>query len=259
MLDDFAQSGSKAGRRFGASLAASIVFYGSIGAGVVAASAAAGHAVVQDELVQVAFAPLPEPELPPPPPPPPPPELEVAPEPPARLGRPRPQLEQPEEIPEERPDESDAQLTPPEDPFAPEGEGDPNGVAGGALGGHGAVAVAALPEPEPEPAPVRPRGPVRVIEGSTPPVVDRAEIIQHFDVPAAVRSSGVARITLVVRVTVDATGHLTDVSVLRGHPLIPEENIFRAVRAAHFEPARMSDGTPYAAIHTIPITIAVTL
>lgn len=148
---------------------------------------------------------------------------------------------------------------PPEDPFAPEGEGDPNGTPDGRVGGAPAIAAAPAPAPAPEVVRERPRGPVRVIEGSTPPQFDRAEIIQHFVVPAEVRSAGIARITVVVRVTIDASGQLTDVAVLRGHALIPEDNIVRAVRATRFSPARLVDGTAYAAIHTIPITIAVTL
>lgn len=254
MLDDFGKRPAVSGQGFGASLAISALLYGGAGAGVVYASVMAHQSFAEEDLIQVELAPPPEPE-PELAPPPPPPAIEEPP-PAPRRGRPRPELEQPVEIPDDPPDESDEELAPPEDPFAPEGEGDPNGVPGGT---GPAIAVTPPPPPEPEPEPLRPRGPVRVIEGSTAPQFDRAEIVQHFEVPAEVRSAGIARITVVVRVTVDADGNLRDVTVLRGHALIPEENIVRAVRATHFEPARMADGTPYAAIHTIPITIAVTL
>ncbi len=255
MLDDFAPARAREGSlRLGAAMASSVVLYGALGVGVVAASALARRVVVEEDLVQLEFAPAPEPV--PEPPPPPPPVAAPRPAEAPRLGRARPALAPPDEIPDERPPESEGPLAPPGDPFAPEDEGDPNGVAGGTGVARAAIEVA--PSPPPEPAP-RPRGPVRVVEGSTPPEVDRAEIVRHFEVPDAVRSAGVARITLVVRVTVSETGELTAVDVLRGHPLIPEENIVRAVRAARFGPARLADGTPYAAIHTIPITIAVTL
>lgn len=166
------------------------------------------------------------------------------------------------EIPDEAPEESDDPLPPPPDPFAPEDEGDPNGVVGGVLGGvggTGAEPAAAQPAPEPEPEPVRPSGPVRVLEGTTPPQVDREALVANFEIPAAVRSAGIARITMVVRVTIAADGSVSRVDVLRGHALIPNDVIVRAVERTHFEPARMSDGTPYAAIHTLPITLAITL
>lgn len=262
MLDDFKASRGGTGR-WGASLVASAVLYGAVGAGVVAASSVAHHALVEDELVQVEFAPLPEAELPPPPPPSPPPVATPRPEaPPARLGRPRPELAMPDAIPEARPAESDRALAPPPDPFAPEAEGDPNGtldgVVGGVPGGAGtAVEAAVVPPPAPEPT--RPRGPVRVVEGSTPPQVDREELVRNFDIPAEVRSAGLARITVVVRVTVGEDGRVGHVEVLRGHALIPDDVIVRAVERSHFTPARMSDGAPYAAIHTLPITLAITL
>jgi protein TonB len=210
-------------------------------------STAAHHVIATEELAQVEFAPPPpEPIVEPPPPPvvAPPPDA-----PPPRIGRPRPRLEQPDEIPEERPEESDGELSAAGDGFAPEQEG----VAAGSATGTGTVA----PAPPPEPEPVRPRGPVRVVEGTTPPSFDRAEIARNFEIPDAVRSAGIARITVVVRVTVEADGSLGDVAVLRGHDLIPNDNVLRAVRACRFQPARFPDGTAYAAIQTFPITIAV--
>lgn len=262
MLEDFGHSGGARAGTFGASLAVALLVYGAIGAGVVMASAIVRRAIVEDDLVQLELAPPPEPPPPPPPPPPPvaPPPVEAA---PARLGRQmRPELEMPTEIPDEAPEESDEPLPPPPDPFAPEEEGDPNGVEGGvlggAVGGAGSEAAAAPPEPAPEPA-ARPSGPVRVLEGTTPPQVDRAALVSNFEIPPEVRSAGIARITLVVRVTIGDDGTVTHVDVLRGHALIPDETIVRAVERTHFDPARMSDGTPYAAIHTLPITLAITL
>ncbi|UJR82515.1 energy transducer TonB [Sandaracinus amylolyticus] len=266
MLDDFGKSGSGGRGRFGVSLGAAVLVFGSISGAVVAASAMVRQVVLEEELVQVEFAPPPE-AAPEPPPPPPPPPVEVATPPPpnaapARLGRPRPELQQPDEIPDERPEESDAPLAPPDDPFGPEQEGDPNGTPDGQIGGvpgGTGTAIVAEPTPAPAPEPARPRGPQRVIEGSTPPQVDREEIARNFDIPSEVRTAGIARITVVVRVTVAEDGRVMRVDVLRGHPLIPNENIVRAVERSSFQPARLADGSPYSAIHTLPITIAVTL
>jgi protein TonB len=255
MLDDFGKGGTAGRGRLGVSLAVSVVVFAAISTAVVVASAMVRSTFVEEDLVQVEFAPPPPPPEPLPPPPPvePPPVVEA---PPPRLGRPRPRLEQPEEIPEERPEESDRELTPPGDPFAPEGEGDPNGVAGG-VGRAAPVAVA--PPPEPAPQPPRPRGPQRVIEGTTPPQFDREAIVRGFVVPPEVRSAGIARITVVVRVTVGEDGSIQRVDVLRGHALIPNETIVRAVQGTRATPARMGDGTPYASIQTLPITLAITL
>lgn len=258
MLDDFAAK-SWDGRRYGASLAVSIALYGSIGAGVVAMSRRGDQPRFEEDLVQVALAPPLAPTPPPPPPAPPPPLPASTPASPPRLGRPRPHLEPSRGVLNERPAESDRPLAPAHDPVLPEGEGDPRGSAEGLGQGPPVAAPPPSTPPPPPPEPPFPRTPVRVIEGSTPPQFDRAELIGHFEVPAAVRSAGIARITVVVRVTVDAEGQVTDVVVLRGHPLIPEENVVSAVRATRFSPARLADGTPYAAIHTIPITIVVQL
>jgi TonB family protein len=100
---------------------------------------------------------------------------------------------------------------------------------------------------------------VRVIEGTRPPEFDREEIVRNFEIPAGVAGSGLTRLTVVVRVTVHEDGSITRVEVLRGHPLIPNENVVRAVERAHASPARMADGSPYAVIHTFPITLALTL
>lgn len=255
MLDDWTQK-QRTGARFGASLAASLVLYGTVGAGVVAATAVVRHEVVEEEL-EISFAPAPEP----PPPPPPPPPVE-APRPaeaaPARLGRPRPVLEVPTVIPEAPPPESDAALAPPPDPFAPEAEGDPNGTVdgtiGGAPGGTG-VATAVTPAPEPPPPPPRPRGPITLPEDA-----ERPRPIHQVEpeIPAELRSAGVPQIRIVLRVTLDEEGNVTDVAVLRGHPLMPDANVVAAVRSWRFSPARV-DGDAVAAIITLPVTFRVTL
>jgi periplasmic protein TonB len=256
MLDDFSKTNTQGARRFGASLAASVALYGSVGAGVVAASAVARHVVVQEELVQVEFAQPPPPVEAPPPPPVPSPE--VAPSAPARLGRPRPQIAVPTEIPSEAPRPSSAPA-PPSDPFAPEGEGSADGAPGGTGSGGGHLAAAS---PAPAPPASRPSnaGPVRVLDGTSPARFDRAALQAHLQIPDGLRSAGLSRITVTVRVTVGADSHVTHVDVLRGHPLLPDENVARAYRETTAdEPCRMQDGTPYACVLTQPFTLAFTL
>jgi protein TonB len=258
MLDDWTGKGAKSGARFGASLLASLVVYGSVGAGVVAATAVVRHELAEEE-IEISFAPAPEPPPPPPPAPPPPPVAEpVADLAPARLGRARPVLEVPTEIPDEAPPESERPLTPPADPFAPEDEGDPNGTldgrVGGAPGGTGTV-VEVAPPPAPPPAPARPRGPITLPEDA-----ERPRPIHQVEpeIPAELRSAGVPQVRIVLRVTLDEEGNVTDVAVLRGHPLMPDENVIRAVRSWRFSPARVG-GEAIAAIITLPVTFRVSL
>lgn len=256
MFEDFGAGTSASRRRLGVSIALSILVFSAISGAVLAASATVRRVIAEDELVQVAFAP-PSVEEPPPPPPPPLPSTAPQSDAPARLGRSRPRLEQPTEIPDSLPAPRDTPPGPPPDPFAPELEGDPSGAADGV----GLVAArreteTEVPSPPSEP---RPRGPVRVLEGTRPPEFDRETIARNFVIPPGVAGSGLARITVVVRVTVNEEGTIHRVEVLRGHPLIPNENIVRAVERASVRPARMADGTPYAVIHTLPITLSLTL
>lgn len=262
MLEDFGEGSTAGRRRLGLSAVLSIVVFSTMTGAVFAASATVRRAMVHEELVQVEFAPPPAVQEPPPPPPPPPPapSVQVQERPPARLGTPRPRIEAPTEIPDSLPTPREAPSRPPPDPFAPELEGDPNGARDGVglVGASAPSAPSAAAAPAPEPR-ARPRGPVRVIEGTRPPEFDREEIARNFEIPPSVAGSGLAHIRVVVRVTVHEDGSIARVEVLRGHPLIPNENIIRAVERSHASPARMADGSPYAVIHTLPITLALTL
>jgi protein TonB len=262
VLDDFSASHATDVKRFGASLAASVALYGAVATGVVLASAVVRQVVVEEELLTVTFAPPPAPEPPPPPPPPPPPAAEPPPPAPAaRLGQRRPELEAPTEIPDEAPPESDAPLAPPDDPFAPENEGDPNGTADGVLGGvpggTGTAPVEAIAPPAPPPEPVRPTGPMRVPEGGTSP--QPLDTSVQPEIPEALRAAGLATVRIVVRVVVEEDGSVRECTVLRGHPLMPDANVVRAVAQWRFSPGRTSDGQPFVAIHTLPITFRISL
>ncbi|MBX7193631.1 MAG: hypothetical protein K1X94_16360, partial [Sandaracinaceae bacterium] len=198
-----------------------------------------------------------------------PPPVEVeAPPPPdapaARLGQRRPELEAPTEIPDEAPAESDAPLAPPDDPFAPENEGDPNGTVdgqlGGVPGGTGTAPVEEVTPPPPAPEPVRPSGPMRVPEGGTSPrVLDRSGPGAELAIPDELRASGLTTVRIVVRVIVEEDGGVRECTVLRGHPLLPDTNVIRAVLRWRFEPARTADGQTFVAIHTLPLVLDITL
>lgn len=262
MLDDFSASTVTDARRFGVSLAASLALYGSVATGVVLASAVVREVVVEEELLSVTFAPPPAPEPPPPPPPPPPAAAEPPPPAPAaRLGQRRPELEAPTEIPDEAPAESDAPLAPPDDPFAPENEGDPNGTADGVLGGvpggTGAEPAPAVAPPPPAPEPVRPTGPMRVPEGGTSP--QPLDTSVQPEIPEDLRAAGLATVRIVVRVVVDEDGAVRECTVLRGHPLMPDANVVQAVRQWRFSPGRTAEGQTFVAIHTLPITFRISL
>lgn len=259
MLEDFdPESAGK--RRFGASLIASVGFYGVLGTSVVLASSALHHVVQEEPAIEVTFR-APPPAPPPPPPPPPsiaPPPTEAAA--PARLGQARPRLEVPTEIPDATPAESNAPLAPPDSPFAPENEGDPNGaqegVIGGAPGGTGS-AIAPEPVAQPAPAPATPHGPMRVPEGGTSPQPSNTSA--QPEIPQELRASGLASIRIVVRVVVNEDGSVAECAVLRGHPLMPDENVIRAIRQWQFTPARTASGESFVAIHTLPITFRISL
>lgn len=259
MLEDFdPESAGK--RRFGASLIASVGFYGVLGTSVVLASSALHHVVQEEPAIEVTFR-APPPAPPPPPPPPPsiaPPPTEAAA--PARLGQARPRLDVPTEIPDATPAESNAPLAPPDSPFAPENEGDPNGtqegVIGGAPGGTGS-AIAPEPVAQPTPPPPTPHGPMRVPEGGTSPQPSNTSA--QPEIPQELRASGLASIRIVVRVVVNEDGSVAECAVLRGHPLMPDENVIRAIRQWQFTPARTASGESFVAIHTLPITFRISL
>src|SRR5690606_29859487 len=142
MFDDFGNKAKGSSSRFAVSMLASILVYGSVGAGVVLASAAAGRVVQQEDLLQVEFAPAPEPEpepepAPAPEPPPRRPEPRQAPAPEAAPAPPKPNLAAPEELPDTTPEESDAPLAESEAPQAIDSTARVGGRAGGTGQGTG--------------------------------------------------------------------------------------------------------------------------
>lgn len=185
---------------------------------------------VFDEEVDVKFVP-PEPVKAAPPPPPPPPAPKLA----ARATS-APPLGQkhdapPTELPKEAPREGDPSDAKPE---GPAGEGDPNGVAGGTgRGGAPKPVETAPPAPPPPPAPI-----LQVAEVSTPPV-PRAKAMPAY--PDDARKQGIEAL-VVVKFVVEEDGQITDVKIVKGHPLF-DDVVLAAVRSWTFEPATL-DGKP---------------
>ncbi len=186
---------------------------------------------VFDEEVDVKFVP-PEPvkAAPPPPPPPPPPKMAARVNSAPALGQKRDAP--PTELPKEAPREGD-----PNDAKAegPAGDGDPNGVAGGT--GRGGAAPkpveTAPPAPPPPPPPI-----LQVAEVSTPPV-PRSKAMPAY--PDDARKQGIEAL-VVVKFVVEESGEISDVKIVKGHPLF-DEVVLAAVRTWSFEPATL-DGKP---------------
>jgi len=232
-LDDWGKreddDAGRARRLAGSYVAAAVLVATLLGVGI----AFGGQIKKQvfDEEVDVKFVP-PEPvkAAPPPPPPPPPPKM-------AARTNAAPALGQkhdapPTELPKEAPREGD-----PNDAKAegPAGDGDPNGVAGGT--GRGGLAPkpveTAPPAPPPPPAPI-----LQVAEVSTPPV-PRSKAMPAY--PDDARKQGIEAL-VVVKFVVGEDGEVSDVKIVKGHPLF-DEVVLAAVRSWSFEPATL-DGKP---------------
>jgi len=161
---------------------------------------------------------------PPPPPPPPPPPRRSTP----RIERPKvepTQIVQPTDKPVEQP---------PEPEPAQEAEGVEGGVEGGVAGGVVGGVLGGLPTSELPPPPKPTFVPPTVLSrqrmgGEDPPY------------PAAARAAGLEA-TITVKICADASGHVTGVDVVRGHPAF-DDAIVGAVRRWRYRP-HIVDGKP---------------
>ena len=148
---------------------------------------------------------------------------------------PRAAIVAPTVVPTEAPPESDkpAKVTSADDEYA-DGKG---GVVGGVAGG---VGTGPLPDaaPTPPPPPPRPSGPINLPEDATPP-----EAITNAQpaYPEDARRDGVEA-TVVVKFVVGEGGEVTNVSIMRGHPLF-DAAVLAAVRSWRYRPA-MFQGHP---------------
>jgi protein TonB len=217
MFDDFQKTkGHDARRRFGGSIAVAVLIYGGGASVVVAATAGARHAA-EEKLTQVEFAPPPEPQKPEPEPPP-----VVEPTPEQKKARPkvkRQELAPPDEVPDEKPKESDAPLAEAEAP------GPLDGFTDGVVGGVG-TAPAAPPPPPPPPPPSAP-APVKKpaeLSGNRMPPYPKAAARQELEG------------TVVVEFMVLPDGTATAPKIVSG-PSIFHEAVLAAVPSWRFEPA----------------------
>ena len=189
---------------------------------------------VFEQEVEVKFVPPPEPvkaQPSPPVPPPPPPKAAFKGSPPPLGAK---QDAPPTDIPKDAPREGDPNKATAEVPF---GEGDPNGVVGGTGRGGGTVpAPTEAPTPAPPPAPPPP--PLQVAEVSTPPV-PLAKAMPAY--PEDARKQGIEAL-VVVKFVVGEDGTVSDVRVVKGHPLF-DEIVVAAVRTWTFTPATL-EGRP---------------
>lgn len=217
MFHDFQQTKERdARRRFGGSMMIAIVLYGGASVSLVVASATARRVVQEEKLTQVEFAPAPEPAPPKPAPEPvePPPPVEQA----ARPKVKRKQLDAPDEVPLEKPPESDAPLAAADEP------GPLDGFLDGVEGGRGTAP--ATPAPPPPPEPVKP-------EPIKPPSELRSNASPHF--PRAALRDGVEG-TVVVEFTVLPDGRTANPKILSG-PKAFYEAVLEAVPSWRYEPA----------------------
>lgn len=236
MFEDF--SGRRRARdrkRFGISMTVSALVYLALFGSAVLASAAVRKVVQEERLVQVAF------KLPPePPPPPPPPEVhepkKVVSTVPARAKVVRPELKAPEQIPDEKPEESSEALV--EAPAPGDGQ---QGFLTGVVGGTGTAAEAPNPPPPKKPVIVKPSAPIL------------AEAVQP-EYPRSARRAGIEG-TVVARIYVKADGSIGKVEILEG-PEVFYEAVLVALRARRYKPAQLSDGSFVADTHIIRLPFA---
>ena len=194
-------------------MAIAAVIYGALALLIVGGSRAATR-VVEDDLVQVKFS-TPPPPAPAPEPPPP---AEAPP--PTAAAKPkakRRELKPPDEIPQEKPKESDQALAPSEE------AGPVDGFTDGVEGGTGTgSAPPPPPPPPPKPEPLVP--PVALRTNAQPPVSASAQRKQI---------SG----TVVVSFDVLESGSVANIQIVSG-PEELRESVQRTVATWRFEPAK---------------------
>jgi len=151
---------------------------------------------------------------------------------PPPLGR--PMALAPKDIPTEAPKQGDPSAAMAELPGVPGGSLD--GVIGGTGTGGGPVAA---PKPTATQAPVAPPAPMSQITESIVAPRALAQAMPSF--PEEARRAGV-QVVVTVKYTVTEDGSVTDVVVVKGHPLLDAE-VVRAVSRWRFSPATL-DGRP---------------
>jgi protein TonB len=219
-------------RSWAQALVASGVIYVALAAAAVVIGSAAKQ-IIQEKPVDVTFVEKVAIEEPPPPPPPPVVEDKPKPPPPAaapvipkdmkvvKLDKPPPvkALVAPKEMPLEKPKEADPSQDKGIAVYGEPGNGDPAGLEGGMAGGvaGGSAGAIALPEDADPPVPA---------DGNPKP-----------DYPQTARAEGKTG-TVVLKVTILASGVVADVQVMRGEEPFVSAAV-AAVKKWKYEPARV--------------------
>jgi protein TonB len=187
----------------------------------------------------------------------------------------KPKIEQPKVTPQEEPKFTAPVETPAEVPTdtadtgAPAGVpgGEPGGVEGGVTGGQeGGVVGGAIggvpggelggvvggveggvPAAEPTPEPEIPKGPVRIGGQIKAPKKTRNVDPTYPSLALEAHVQGV----VILEATISASGEVTDVKVLRGHPLL-EKAAVAAVQQWAYSPT-MLNGTPVPVVMTVTV------
>jgi hypothetical protein len=231
MFEDFdkSQTPSEGRGRMGASLLISAGIFLGIMAAIAAAIATARVVVKRRQRdVDVSFADMPRAPKP---------KLAQKPAPGTRKAAPRVSTRPPKEIPQEVPDEAEGKL-------AEAGATGPvEGFTDGAGDGKG-TAPAAPPPPAPPPLPPPPP----MAEQQTETIAQPKFVsgCRTPEIPDTLQGTA-ATIQIEVRLLIAIDGTVTSATVLKSHPLIPDDVILRCARAQVFEPAHLPDGTavPY--------------
>jgi len=212
MFDDFSkdETTADARKRLRGSIAGAALVY-VVGFSALVAATATAKKVVEEELTQVEFAPPPEPEPEPPP-------VEAAP-PPKTALRPkvkRAALQPPDEVPLEKPKESDEKLA------EAEASGPVDGFLDGVEGGTGTGRVA----PAPPPPPPKAAGPI-----VAPQELDNPQP----KYPKAAERKGIEGV-VVVSFEVLENGSCVSPKIVSG-PADFHEAVLKAVATWHYRPA----------------------
>lgn len=227
MFEDFGRergAGEGRGRR-GASALLSVGIFGGI-ALLVGGAMTTHHirAKQRQQDAEITFAALPQMKAPKP-------KLVTAPELAKKEAAPK-KMSRLTEIPDERPAEAEGDLVEAEDTGAVDGV-----VAEAAP--ETRSSAASRPPPASEPPPER-RG-EQIREAITRPVFTNG--CRAPDLPDALHAQA-ATIEIDVRMVIGTDGKVRSASVLRSHPLIPDDLILGCANAQLFEPAHLPDGTP---------------
>ena len=125
--------------------------------------------------------------------------------------------------------------------------GVPGGVVGGVPGGVPGGVIGGVPAAPPPPPPPKKKEPIRVGGNVQSSKLIRRVEPQYPELAKRARVSGI----VLLQVTVDETGSVTDVNIIRGHPLLNQAAV-DAVRQWKYSPTLLND-EPVPVIATVTV------